>query len=110
LPHFRGTIRDSGGMKISNESIITATSAQVFSSLGEEVIILHFETGVYFGLDGVGMLVWNKIQSPCRVDEILDAVLGEYEVSSDRCMQDLTNLLQDLYQQGLVEIGDETTA
>lgn len=97
-------------MAISGKSIIVATSAQVSSGLGEEIIILECEKGVYFGLNGVGKAVWKQIQSPCQFEEIRDAIMSEYEVSADRCEQDLVNLLQELHQQGLVEIRDETAA
>jgi hypothetical protein len=97
-------------MAITSNSVIVAASAQVSSALGDEVIILQFEKGAYFGLNGVGKLVWSRIQSPSRVEEILGAIMREYEVSPDRCMEDLINLLQGLHQQGLVEIRDETAA
>jgi len=97
-------------MTISGNSIIVATSSQVSSGLGEEIIILECDKGVYFGLNGVGRVVWNKIQSPSRFEEIRNAVMREYEVSADRCEQDLMNLLQELHQQGLVEIRDEAAA
>jgi hypothetical protein len=106
-----GILRGSGcKMAITSNSVIVAASAQVSSALGDEVIILQFEKGAYFGLNGVGKLVWSRIQSPCRVEEILGAIMREYEVSPDRCMEDLINLLQGLHQQGLVEIRDETAA
>ena len=97
-------------MTISGNSIIVAASSQVSSGLGEEIIILECEKGVYFGLNGVGRVVWKKIQSPSRFEEIRDAIMREYEVSADRCEQDLMNLLHELHQQGLVEIRDETAA
>jgi len=97
-------------MTISGNSIIVATNSQVSSGLGEEIIILECEKGIYFGLNGVGRVVWKKIQSPSRFEEIRDAIMREYEVSADRCERDLINLLQELRQQGLVEIRDETAA
>lgn len=97
-------------MAISGNSIIVATSTQLASDLGEEIIILECVKGVYFGLNGVGRVVWKQIQSPCRFEAIRDAIMREYEVSADRCEQDLVNLIQELHQQGLVEIRDETTA
>jgi hypothetical protein len=32
------------------------------SRLGEETVILHLGSGVYFGLDAVGTLVWEAIR------------------------------------------------
>lgn len=76
--------------------------------LDAETVILHFDKGVYFGLNDVGTIVWNQIQSPHTVQEICDAIMREYEVSKDRCEQDLVQLLEELCKQGLIEVRDET--
>ena len=49
---------------IAESSIITASKEQVSSDLAGEVIILGLKSGSYFGLDGVGALIWSLIQKP----------------------------------------------
>jgi hypothetical protein len=95
-------------MAISSNSTVVATKQQVSCVLDAETVILHFDKGVYFGLNDVGTIVWNQIQSPHTVQEICDAIMREYEVSKDRCEQDLVQLLEELCKQGLIEVRDET--
>jgi hypothetical protein len=95
-------------MAISENSIVVvATGSQVSCALENETVILNFDSRAYFGLSDVGSVVWKCIQSPCKVTEIREAILREYDVGPDRCEQDLVYLLGELQNQGLVEICDE---
>lgn len=94
---------------ISTQSIVKAASDQVSSDLSGEVVILDLKSGVYYGLDTVGARVWQFIQEPLTVSEILSALLDEYDVEPSRCERDLLALLEQLSHRGLIEISDETS-
>jgi len=78
------------------DSVVAATSEQLTARLDDEVVILGFQSGLYYGLDGVGLLVWDLVQQPHSVAEIRDAILAEYDVTPEQCEQDLFRLLDDL--------------
>lgn len=78
--------------------------------LAGETTILNLKNGVYYGLDAVGTRIWNLLQNPCRVQEIRDVLLEEYDVTPERCESDLLTLLEKLSAEGLIEISDEPSA
>ncbi len=92
---------------LSSESIVTATDKQAFYNLDGEVVILHFPSEKYFGLEAVGARVWNLIQRPRRVTEIRDAIVSEYDIKPDRCEKDLVDFLQVLVSKDLARLADE---
>jgi hypothetical protein len=96
--------------KVSVNSTVVAAETQVSSDLGEEVAILDFKAGVYYGLDDVGARVWQLVQEPRKVCEIRNALLEEYEVEPDRCERDLIALLRNLAGEELIEISNEAPA
>jgi hypothetical protein len=93
---------------ISARSLVTAAKSQVSTGVGEEVVILDTESGVYYSLDSVAVRIWELIQQPRIVAEVRDAITAEYEVEPDRCECDLLALLEDLVTAGLIEVRDET--
>lgn len=95
---------------ISAGSSIVASEGQVSSDLGGEVAILGLGAGTYYGLDEVGGRVWTLIQEPREVAEIREALLREYEVEPERCERDLISLLQQMADEGLVEVTDAASA
>lgn len=90
---------------IDLNSQITRAPGCVDADLGGELAILDPDSGTYFSLNKVGAFVWNAIQQPRPVSEVLDAVLGEFEVDRERCSQDLLGLLQELRERQLVKVG-----
>lgn len=91
-------------MTISKDSVIVAVKSQVSCQVDAETVVLHFDKGLYFGLNEVGTLVWNQLQQPRKVQEIRDAILSEYEVPAEQCERDLLSLLEQLSEKGLIEV------
>jgi hypothetical protein len=89
---------------ISKSSTISAASGQVSSTVEGEAVILNMETGVYYGLNTVGAWVWEQLQSPKTVDELLSGLVSEFEVDEDRGEADLMALLEDLAGASLIEV------
>ena len=91
---------------ISKDSIVVASKDQVSSDLAGEVVMLNLKNGTYYGLDEVGARIWSLIQEPSSVEVVRDILLEEYDVVPDLCERDLLALLQDLADNGLVEVKD----
>lgn len=102
--------RSSEGMSnmVSMHTVVAAQKEQVASDLSGEVVILNPQSGIYYGLDGVGTFVWHLIQEPKTVNAVRDAILEEYEVDPERCERDLLALLEKLAAEGLIEVRNET--
>ena len=90
--------------KVSSDSVVTIAQVQVSCEVNGEIVILHFDSGNYFGLNEVGALVWKMIEQPRGVRELRDAILSEYEVDAEQCERELLDLLGELRERGLIEI------
>ena len=91
-------------MQITSESTVAPTRRLVSADLGEEVILLHLENGLYYGLENVGARIWKLLQNPVKVGEIESALLDEYVVEPETCLAEVVTLLQRLIDQNLVEV------
>ena len=92
---------------ISLSSVAVASSELVSANLDGEVVILGFRSGSYYGLDQVGVSVWELLQQPRKVSELRDAIFNEYDVELARCERDLLSLLEELAEKQLIEIKNE---
>jgi hypothetical protein len=93
-------------MEIFSDSTVVSTRRLVSADLGEEVILLHLENGLYFGLENVGARIWKLLQKPVRVGEIERVLLEEYDVEPEKCHEEVVGLLNKLVDQNLVEVTD----
>jgi O-acetyl-ADP-ribose deacetylase (regulator of RNase III) len=90
--------------ELSPESIVTVAKEQLTANIGEEFVILNMKNEVYYGLQGVGMRVWQLIQKPQRVADLREALLEEFDVEPARCERDLLELLTKLLAEGMIEL------
>lgn len=89
---------------LDRTSVVVANPRHASCELEGEAVILALDTGVYYGLDGVGRVIWEQVQEPRTVDAICDAIVAEYEVGHERCLVDVLRLVEHLRGAGLVEI------
>jgi len=79
----------------------------VASDVAGETVILDYEAGKYFGLEGVGGFVWSLIQKkgPVSLADLCGEVTAEYDVDEATCMDDLQALMSNLKENGLIEVS-----
>ena len=65
---------------------------------------MNTKTGFYYGLDEVGMFVWNLLEKPCAFEQLEAAIEEKYTVDSVLNSKNLTELLKDLDRAGLIEV------
>ena len=89
---------------LPSDAAVVVTADQLSTRLGEEIVILGLRDSVYYGLSDVGARIWALIQTPRTVDEILSALVAEYEVATTDAAAGLDRLLRELETRGLVAI------
>mgnify|MGYP001800419865 CR=1 FL=1 len=93
--------------EFSANTVISATQGQLSSELDGESVILHLDSGIYYGLNEVGARIWALVQQPCSFSNLQRTLLEEYQVSEADCIQAVVNILRDLKRAGLIEVRDE---
>lgn len=92
--------------KISINSTVVVSNDVVSCDLDGEAAILNLKNGIYYGLDPIGAKIWNIVQNPTVLTDVLDAISDEYDVDKDRCKNDLLELVENLLDNGLVKINE----
>jgi hypothetical protein len=67
-------------------------------------VILHGQSGRYFGINEVGTRVWEIIQQPVAISDIVESLLPVYDVERQRLQSDIIQLLGDFVDQQLVQV------
>ena len=78
-----------------NEVIKIKKTLNVTDLSGEKVMI-DFDSGKYFMIKGSGNDIWDLIQNEITVDEIINALLKEYDVSEEECAKSVEEFLGKL--------------
>ncbi len=88
---------------------VTTTDLVSAEVTGEQVM-LNLATGIYYGLNQEGAITWTLIQEGKTVAAMQQAIMAEFDVTPEQCLQDLQELLNHLYTNKLIEVHDESAA
>jgi len=72
-----------------------------------EMVLMNLSSEQYFGLDAVGTRVWNLLEQGVAPADLLSILLREYEVEQQQLESDIEELLGQLLEAGLVQVGAE---
>jgi hypothetical protein len=76
----------------------------LFQEIGGEGVILDLASATYFGLDEVGVRLWQLLQTNPDLQNACDILLSEYEVEPAQLEQDLLKLVSQLGEAGLAQV------
>lgn len=94
---------------LDERSVLQAAEGVLSAEHPGEVIVLDERHGVFVGLSDVGLRVWELIQRPRSVGQIVDALAAEYDVERARCLRDVLELAADLIERGVARLGSKGT-
>lgn len=89
-------------IQLSDE--VTRNNDVLTTDLDGEIGMIHIETGKYYSLQHVSTSIWNLIDTPIRVSQIVDKLMDEYEVDEDTCATQTLQLLNTLIDLNLVHL------
>ena len=90
--------------RLPPDTAVVASDRQLSTTLAEEVIILGLDDSMYYGLSGAGARIWELLQTPRTIAEIVDTITAEFDAARERVTSDLDGLLVDLESRGLIAI------
>ena len=76
----------------------------VFRDLDGEAVILHLDSGTYFGLNAVGTRIWQLMEREGRLTAVLEDLRAEYDAAPDVLERDLLDLVARLVEARLGEV------
>lgn len=71
-----------------------------------EAVLLNLNNEQYYGLNAVGLRMWQVLTAGRNIEQTVEELLQEYDVDRATLEGDILQLLEELAGQGLVEIAD----
>ena len=65
-------------------------------------VLLDIDRGICFGLNSVGLKIWESLKQGCNADQIVEVLQHEYPVSRDELTNDVHAFLARLESSGLL--------
>ncbi len=88
------------------DSIIQRDPEVIAAEAEQDLIMVSIATGNYYGLSDVAREIWQAIEHPKRVAELVDDLTASYQIDSISCEQQTLSFLMALLEEGLLQVKD----
>jgi len=95
---------------LTSNSIIQRDSEVLVAEAAEDLIMVSIATGYYYGLSAVGRKIWDAIEHPKKVSDLIDDLRASYNVSPSSCEEQTLSFLESLLAEGLLKVNDSSAA
>lgn len=78
----------------------------LYTSMGEDAVLLHVKRGDYYSLNKVGARLWVLADGTKSIVDLAALLTEEFEISQEQAESDIIELIEQFTQEGLVKVVD----
>ena len=76
----------------------------ITSPIGDEIVMMSMESGNYIGINEVGAVIWNKLEQPTAIKEVVNYLLSIYDITEEECSEKTMKHIFDMAGQEMILI------
>ena len=80
------------------------------AKVGDELVMMSVSKGKYLGLSDVGARIWELIETPRSFDDVMAALLSEFDVTAETCRAEVETFLKDLASHDAISLDPVPSA
>ncbi|MDZ4992164.1 lasso peptide biosynthesis PqqD family chaperone [Clostridium perfringens] len=89
---------------LSLDSIVSQKEDIDVTELNGEKVMMNLDKGKYFMLNETGSVIWDAINEPKSISEIIESIINEYDIDKETCESKVLEYLEKLNHEELVFI------
>lgn len=93
------------GVNISLDTVIARNPSFISIRLDDELACVDESTGGYFGLNPTGAMIWEMLESPLTLQEIIEYFLLEFPENSADIPREIPPFVTSLASLNIFKIG-----
>ena len=90
-----------------NHKVEPDTDVVITELEGNEAVLLHLGTKMYFTLNETGLRIWQMLSGGLANGEISEKIQEEFDVTPEQAKESVINLIDELITEKLVKVVDE---
>ena len=72
------------------------------AELDGEVCLFNPQSAVYLNLNSTGSSIWNLLEAPTALDELISNLQARYAVDSDICRSETESFVSEALEKGML--------
>jgi len=91
-------------------SIIQRDPEVIAAEADQDLIMVSIASGYYYGISNVAREIWDAIESPKRISDLIQDLTTTYNIDQTSCEDQTLSFLETLLKEGLVRVKDGSAA
>ena len=87
---------------MNDQTILKRKSGLMTANMNCSAVMMDIATGKYYNLGETGGRIWELLESPATISDLVQALTAEYDVDQAQCKADVLTFLQQLVDRGLL--------
>lgn len=93
--------------RLNKDSQVQRNPKLLANQMDGEIVMMSIDNGEYYGLDEVGSRIWELMEKPVSIHNLVEQLMAEFDVDYDDCLRDTQEFLEDLFDKDLVLVKNE---
>jgi hypothetical protein len=89
---------------VNLQSVISRNPEIVHSMMDGEVVMMSVDQGLFLGIDTIGTHIWNLLETPVKVEDLIEKLVASYDVERSVCENDTLLFLNDMFMKKVIHI------
>ena len=90
--------------ELTPETVIQRKPGLLFNEIDGEIVMLSVANSEYYGMDKVGSRIWELIENPVILKDLINTLLNEYNVGKEQCSIETLTFLEKLWNKKLINV------
>lgn len=91
---------------ITHDSILVRNGSIPTATIDGEVGLMNIETGKYYALNSIGSDIWNKLDKPISLNDLVAALVSEFDIDRQECYSQVKKFVERLIEEGIVIVSN----
>ena len=87
-------------------SIVQRDTDVIAAEAGQDLVMVSIENGAYYGVSDVAREIWEAIERPIKISDLIDDLTATYNVDRSSCEEQTLSFLESLLSEHLLQVRD----
>ena len=92
------------------DSIVQRDPEIIAADAHQDLVMVSIATGSYYGVSHVAREIWDAIERPKRISDLISNLIANYQIDSASCEKQTLSFLETLLDEGLLRVEDGSVA
>ncbi len=88
------------------DCIVQRVPDQIAAEVDDDVVMVNVETGYYYAVSEVAREIWEAIERPVKVSDLIDDLAASHDVDRPTCEAQTLSFLESLLAERLLQVRD----